>query len=328
MEYRKLGRSGLNISTLILGTMNFGNPTNETESVKIIDAAIDAGINLIDCANIYAGGESERILGRILHLNGKRKKVLLTTKAFFPSGPGPNEKGNSRHNIIESCHKSLKQLNTDYIDIFFLHRTDLSVPQEETLSALDLLVNQGKIRHIGCSTHPPWRTVEALYLSDKYGYPKFTCEQPPYNLLDRRIENEIVPMCEAFNLGIISWSPLAQGVLAGKYNSARILPKGSRGTQKNVFAERITEQGINTSISLAGYLQQKNKNLVPFSVAWVLKQKNITGAIIGPRTFKQFQELLEAENTVVDKEDLDFCDSLVPQGHFVSNHFNTSGWMK
>ena len=212
MQYRRLGRSGLKISELVLGTMNFGNQTDKTESFKIIDAAIDAGINLLDCADAYAEGRSERVIGEALTANGKRKDVFITSKVFLPVGDRPNDRGNSRHHIVEGCENSLRSLKTDYIDIYFLHRTDFSVPQEETLAAMDLLVRQGKVRHIGCSTHPPWRTVEAMWIADKHHYPKFVCEQPPYNLLDRRIETEIVPMCRAYDLGIISWSPLAQGV--------------------------------------------------------------------------------------------------------------------
>lgn len=179
MEYRRLGRSGLQTSSLVLGTMNFGKPTEKQEAFRILDAAIDQGINIIDCADVYANGESERILGEAFTRNGKRKDILLTSKVYNRMGPGPNDLGNSKHHIIEGCEKSLHRLKTDYIDIYFLHRTDLNVPQEESLAALDLLVKQGKIRHIACSTHPPWRTVEAFWLADKHHYPKFICEQPP-----------------------------------------------------------------------------------------------------------------------------------------------------
>ena len=187
MEYRRLGRSGLKISKLTLGTMNFGNPTDKTESFRIINTALDAGINILDCADVYAEGASERIIGEALAENGKRKDVLVTSKAFLPTGKGPNDAGNSKHHILAACENSLKRLKTDWIDIYFLHRTDFSVPQEESLAALDLLVRQGKVRHIGCSTHPPWRAVEAWWIADKHHYPKFICEQPPYNLLDRRV---------------------------------------------------------------------------------------------------------------------------------------------
>jgi aryl-alcohol dehydrogenase-like predicted oxidoreductase len=328
MEYRRLGRSGLRISSLVLGTMNFGNPTEKGEAFKMMDAAIEAGINIFDCADIYADGESERILGEALARNGKRGDVFVTTKVFMRSGPGPNDLGNTKHHIIESCENSLGRLKMDYIDIYFLHRTDFDVPQEESLAALDLLVKQGKVRYIACSTHPAWRIVEALMISDRLRYPKFVCEEPPYNLLDRRIENEIVPMCQAYDLGIITWSPLAQGVLACRYKDPSNLPKGSRGTQKPIYAERITQRGIEVSFELAKRAAEKGCTVAQLAVAWVLNQPGITGAIIGPRNLKQFESLLPTVDIQFEESDFTFCDSLVPPGTYVSNHFNTSFWMK
>jgi 1-deoxyxylulose-5-phosphate synthase len=326
MEHRRLGRSGLKISKLALGTMNFGNPTGKTESFKIINTALDAGINILDCADVYADGESERIIGEALAENGKRKDVLVTSKVFLPTGKGPNDAGNSKHHILNACENSLKRLKTDWIDIYFLHRTDFSVPQEESLAALDLLVRQGKVRHIGCSTHPPWRTVEAWWIADKHHYPKFVCEQPPYNLLDRRAEDEIVPMCKAYDLGIISWSPLAQGVLAGRYRDAVAIPQGSRGDFKSIYAERITSQGIEVARQLAKRAAQKGCTLPQIAVAWVLHQPGITAAIIGPRTLAHLNDLLSAADLNLDDTDLDYCDHLVKPGTFVSDHFNTAGW--
>jgi aryl-alcohol dehydrogenase-like predicted oxidoreductase len=326
MEYRRLGRSGLKISKLALGTMNFGNPTDKRESFRIVQAALDAGINIFDCADAYAGGESERILGQALAENGKRKAVLITSKVFLPTGKGPNDAGNSKHHILSACENSLKRLKTDWIDIYFLHRTDFSVPQEESLAALDLLVRQGKIRFIACSTHPPWRTVEAWWIADKHHYPKFVCEQPPYNLLDRRVENEIVPMCRAYDMGIISWSPLAQGVLAGRYQNAADIPPGSRGALKPIYAERITQPGIEIAQQLSQRAIHKGCSLAQMAVAWVLHQPGITAAIIGPRTHTQLNELLSAADLNLDDADLDYCNSLVKPGAFVSDHFNTAGW--
>jgi aryl-alcohol dehydrogenase-like predicted oxidoreductase len=328
MEYRRLGRSGLKIYSLVLGTMNFGNPTSKEESFKIIDRAIEAGINLFDCANVYAEGESERILGEAFARNGKRKHIFITSKVFMRTGPGPNDAGNSKHHIIESCEASLKRLRTNHIDIYFLHRTDFDIPQEESLAALDLLVRQGKVRYVGCSTHPAWRIVEAFWISDRYHYPKFICEQPPYNLLDRRIENEIVPMCQAYDLGLITWSPLAQGVLAGRYTDPSNLPEGSRGTQKRIYAERITQKGIEVSLKLEERAKGKGCTVAQLAVAWILNQPGITGAIVGPRTLGQLEDLLLSADIILDEPDLKFCDALVPPGTYVSNHFNTSNWMK
>ena len=326
MEYRRLGRSGLKISKLALGTMNFGNPTDKTESFRIINTALDAGINILDCADVYADGESERIIGEALAENGRRKDVLVTSKSFLPTGNGPNDAGNSKHHILTACENSLKRLKTDWIDIYFLHRTDFSVPQEESLAALDLLVQQGKVRHIGCSTHPPWRAVEAWWIADKHHYPKFICEQPPYNLLDRRVEIEIVPMCKAYDLGIISWSPLAQGVLAGRYQDAADIPQGSRGAFKSIYTERITPQGIEVAQQLAQRAAQKGCTLPQLAVAWVIHQPGVTAAIIGPRTLAHLNDLLSAADLNLDDTDLDYCNRLVKPGAFVSDHFNTAGW--
>jgi aryl-alcohol dehydrogenase-like predicted oxidoreductase len=245
--------------------MNFGGPTDEATSLLMIDKALDCGINFLDCANVYAEGRSEKILGKALKRNGKRHEVLVTSKAFLPTSERPNDRGNNRHNLINSCIKSLKRLQTDYIDIFFLHRTDWNTPQEETLSALNYMVDRGYIRYIACSTHPAWRTVEALHIADRKGYPKFVCEQPPYNLLDRRIENEIVPMCQEYDLGIITWSPLAQGVLAGRYRTADDLPINSRATQKSIYAERITDAGIKIARRVRD--RAKEKDLSPTALS-------------------------------------------------------------
>jgi len=328
MQYRRLGRSGLMVSELTLGTMNFGGPTTEATSFLMIDKALDCGINLLDCANVYAEGRSEQILGKALKRNGKRHEVLLTSKAFLPASERPNDRGNSRHNLINSCLESLKRLQTDYIDIFFLHRTDWNIPQEETLGALDYLVERGCIRYIACSTHPAWRTVEALHIADRKGFPKFVCEQPPYNLLDRRVENEIVPMCREYDLGIVTWSPLAQGVLAGRYRTADKLPEGSRAKQKRIYAERVTAAGIKIARQVRGWAKEKELSPTALSVSWILHQPAITSVIIGPRSPEHLDDLLSSANIRLSSEDLAWFDSLVPPGTHVSDHFNTAGWRR
>jgi aryl-alcohol dehydrogenase-like predicted oxidoreductase len=328
MQYRRLGRSGLMVSELTLGTMNFGGPTTEATSLLMIDKALDYGINLLDCANVYAEGRSEQILGKALKRNGKRHEVLLTSKAFLPTSERPNDSGNNRHNLISSCLASLKRLQTDYIDIFFLHRTDWNTPQEETLSALNYLVERGCIRYIACSTHPAWRTVEALHIADRKGFPKFVCEQPPYNLLDRRIENEIVPMCREYDLGIVTWSPLAQGLLAGRYRTANKLPGDSRAAQKSIYAERITEAGIKIARQVIDWAERKKLSPTALSVAWILHQPAITSVIIGPRTPEHLDDLLSSRNIHLTPEGLAWFDILVPPGTYVSDHFNTAGWRR
>lgn len=328
MDYRRLGRSGLRVSPLVLGTMNFGHPTAQDEACRLVDAAVAAGINLIDCADIYNNGEAERILGEALKRNGHRSRMLLTSKCFNRMGPGPNDQGNSRHHIIAACEQSLRRLGTDVIDVYFLHRTDFTVPQEESLAALDQLQRAGKIRYIACSTHPAWRTVEALHLADRLGLPKFVCEQPPYNLLDRRIENEILPMCHAYDLGVLAWAPLAHGVLAGAYNQADILPEGSRGTLRKVFRERISAAGVAVGKQFAAYAQSKGCSAAQLAVAWVLHQPGITAALIGPRNLAQLESLIPAAEVALDADDVAFCDGLVPPGRYVTSFFNTAAWMK
>jgi aryl-alcohol dehydrogenase-like predicted oxidoreductase len=326
MKTRRLGRSGLHISELALGTMNFGASTAGKEAAQIIAAAIAAGINLIDCADVYADGESEQILGEALKINGKRLEVFITSKVYWPTGDGPNARGNARHRIIAACEQSLKRLQTDYIDIYFLHRSDFNVPQEESLAALDILVRQGKVRYTACSTHPAWRTVEALWIADKHHYPKFTCEQPPYNLLDRRAEIEIFPMCRSYDLGILSWSPLAQGMLAGRYADPKNLTTGSRATLKKIFAERITAEGIDAAAKLAERAKANGWHPPQMAVSWVLHQPDVTAAIIGPRTLEHLKDLLPAVDIQLSEDDLRFCDALVPPGQHVSDHFNTAAW--
>jgi len=316
------------VSELTLGTMNFGGPTSEAISFHMIDQALDYGINLLDCANVYAEGRSEQILGKALKGNGKRQDVLLTSKAFLPTSGQPNDCGNNRHNLINSCLASLKRLQTEYIDIFFLHRTDWNTPQEETLSALHYLVDRGYIRYIACSTHPAWRTVEALHIADRKGYPKFVSEQPPYNLLDRRIENEIVPMCRDYDLGIITWSPLAQGVLAGRYRTANNLPGDSRAAQKGIYAERITDAGIDIARQVMDWTKGKEMSPTALSVSWILHQPAISSVIIGPRTPEHLDDLVSAQDIHLSSEDLDWFDTLVPPGKYVSDHFNTAGWRR
>jgi 1-deoxyxylulose-5-phosphate synthase len=328
MQYRRLGRSGLMVSELTLGTMNFGGPTDEATSFQMIDRALDCGINLLDCANVYSEGRSEQVIGKALKRDGKRHDVLVTSKAYLPTSDRPNTSGNSRHNLINSCLKSLKQLQTYYIDIFFLHRTDWNVPQEETLSALDYLVNTGYVRYVACSTHPAWRIVEALNIADQKGFPKFVCEQPPYNLLDRRIENEIIPMCLDYDLGIITWSPLAQGLLAGRYERADVLPENSRATQKDIYAERITDAGIKAASTIIGRAKKRSFSPTALAVAWILHQPAISSVIIGPRTLGHLDDLISSLDISLSKDDLDWFDALIPPGSYVSDHLNTAGWQR
>jgi aryl-alcohol dehydrogenase-like predicted oxidoreductase len=213
---RSFGRTELQVSALCLGAMNFGDPTDEDESIRIVDAALDGGINFVDTADVYAGGNSERILGEAFARNGRRDQVVLATKVGIPHGEGEPGQWHRREHIVATCERSLRRLRTDRIDLLQLHRPSTVVPQEETLAAFDELVRAGKVRYVGCSTHPAWMVMEALAASERLGLPRYESEQPPYNLLDRRIENELLPLCRKYDLAVVPWSPIAGGILAGR----------------------------------------------------------------------------------------------------------------
>ena len=328
MEYRQLGQAGIKVSPLVLGTANFADPTPEDEAHRIVDRAVEAGINLIDSGNVYAAGESERFIGRALKASGNRDKVLLATKAYYPTGPGPNDQGNSRHQLIQACQDSLKRLQTDRIDLFQLHRDDPEVPVEETLAALTDLIRWGMVRYIGCSTHPAWKVQEAIMVSELRGYARFVSEQPPYNLLDRRIENELVPMCRANGLGIITWSPMAMGILAKRYLSMDF-PEDSRAALRGgIYADRVTPQGIEVGRRFVALARERDISPARLAILWVKDQPGITAPIIGPRTADQLDELLPVLELSLDDEVRAACDELVPPGSAVANFHNSAPWMK
>jgi 1-deoxyxylulose-5-phosphate synthase len=329
MEYRTLGRTGVRIAPLALGTANFADPTPEPEAARIVDAAIDAGINLIDTGDSYADGEAERFLGRALRANGRRDQVLIGTKTFFPSGPGPNDRDSSYLNVIRACEASLKRLQVDHIDLYQMHRPSELVPIDETLRALDQLVQRGLVRYVGCSTHPAWKVVEALMVSERLGLVRYVSEQPPYNLLDRRIENELVPMCQAHGLGIFPWSPMAMGVLAGRYEDAAAPPQDSRASLRGgIYAERVTPRGVEVGRRFSALARDSNRSAAQLAVAWVKSQPGITAPLIGPRSVEQLQHLLPVLDDALDDDLRAACDELVPPGSAVVDFHNSAAWMK
>jgi len=328
VEYRILGPTGVKVSPLALGTANFADPTPEDEATKIIDRAIDAGINLIDTGNTYANGESERIIGRALKKSGKREQVLISTKVHYPVGPGPNESGNSRLHIVRACRDSLKRLQVDSIDLFQLHRPSDDTSIVETLGALNDLVRWGMVTYIGSSTHPAWKVQEAIMVSELKGYERFVSEQPPYNLLDRRIENELVPMCQANNLSIFPWSPMAMGVLAGRYSSMDF-PEDSRAALRGgIYAERVTPRGIEVGRSFVKLAEEKGLTPSQLALLWVKDQPGITAPLMGPRTLEQLEEFLPVLEMSLDNETRKMCDKLVPPGTAVADFHNSANWMK
>ncbi len=327
MEYRPLGRTGVKVSTLALGTANFADPTPAEESRKILERAIDAGINVIDTGDSYAKGESERIIGRTLKGSGLRDQVLISTKVFPPTGPGPNDRGTSRLHIMRACEESLARLQTDYIDIYFIHRFDPATHPEETLGTLDDLVRAGKVRYVACSTHPAWRVMEALAISDRRGYARYCCEQPPYDLLDRRIENELIPLCLEHGLGLFPWSPIAQGLLTGRYSDAKAYPEGSRAAYRGgIYAERINQAGIEVGTQFVSLAREAGIPPIQLAVLWVKDQPGITAPIIGPRTLDHLEDYLPVSRMRLSDDLRRECDRLVPPSGMVVNFHNSAGW--
>jgi 1-deoxyxylulose-5-phosphate synthase len=327
MEYRNLGRTGVQVSPLCLGAMNFGGPTEEEESIRMIDCALDSGINFIDTANVYNAGESESIVGRALKQNGKRDQVVLATKVHGEMGTGPNERGNSRYHIVKSCEDSLRRLQVDHIDLYQLHRPVMDMPQDETLRALDDLVRQGKVVYIGCSTFPAWKVMEGLATSEKMNLVRFVSEQPPYNLLDRRIENELVPLALQNNLALLPWSPLAGGILAGRYDDG--IPEGSRGERSGaMFRDRITEKGVEIARKVGEMAKEKGITTAQMALLWCMLQPGVTSPIVGPRTMKHIESFIPVMDMTLSDDELQKFDELVHPGNAVADFHNSNSWMK
>lgn len=340
MEYRTLGRTGVNVSSLVLGTDNFMDPTPAKECERILCKALDAGINMVDTGDVYADGEGERIIGKILKETGRRDQVIIGTKVDhgqrrpgftmeeYNPELGPNQHGHTRLNIIRACENSLKRLGTDYIDLYQLHRQSPNIPMDEILRALDDLVTAGKVRYIGCSTHPAWAVVESILLSEMKNYVRFVSEQPPYNLLDRRIENELIPVCQKYGVGIITWAPMAMGVLAGRYTDPNKFPEGSRAALRGGFyADRVTKRGIEVGIEFSKIAERIGLSAAQLAILWCKDQPGITAPLIGPRTVEQLEPLLPILEMQLDDETRKACDELVPPGSTVANFHNTADWM-
>jgi len=332
MKYTALGRTGVQVSRLCLGCMNFGGRTNATEAIKIIDRAIERGVNFIDTANVYGHepgnfhegrGRSEQIVGKALRSGSKRSKIVLATKVHYPMHSEPNGGGNSRQHITEQCHASLRRLNTEWIDLYQLHAADTAVPIDETLRALDDLIRAGKIRYIGTSGFPAWKLIEALWVAKEYGLNRFICEQPPYNLLDRRIERELLPMAQSYDLGIITWAPLAGGFLTGKYQPEEPVPDDSRYSE---FWRRFGTEHYRPSVfdiveRMTAVAQEKNCSLAQLVLAWQLHQPAVTAPIIGPRTIAQLDDALEAITVELTPADLSLIDEIAPPTQFTVSYY-------
>ncbi len=309
MEYRTLGRTGVKVSEICLGCMMFGGRTSPDDSYAIIDRALEMGVNFIDTANVYSIGRSEEVTGEALKRNGKRNDVFLATKVHGAMGEGPLQSGNNRRHIIEQCEQSLRRLQTDHIDLYQIHRPQPDTAIDETLRALDDLIRAGKVRYIGTSTFPAWQLIESLWMSKELGLNRFVCDQPPYHLLDRSIERELVPFAQAYGLAIIPWSPLARGFLSGKYRRGEEIPGDSRAARdmQGPFKERTKKHFSDLAYAVLDVLtalaQEKHCTMGQVALAWCANQPAITSPIIGPRTLEHLDDNLGAAEVTLTDED-------------------------
>ena len=328
MELHNLGRTGIKVSPLCLGAMMFGswgNP-NHDDSIRIIHRALDAGINFIDTADVYSQGESEVIVGKAL-ADKDRSSVVLATKVHAQMGADPNAQGNSRRWIIAECENSLRRLGTDYLDLYQIHRPDEGVDIDETLGALSDLVHQGKIRAFGSSTFPAEQIVEAQWVAEKRGRERFRTEQPPYSMLVRGIERDVLPTCLNYGMGVIPWSPLAGGWLsgqfgAGKENTSR---RAARLPSRYDLALPGNQKKLEVVGELAKVASDAGLTLIELALAFVLEHPAISAAIIGPRTMEHLESQLGASEIVLDKAVLDRIDEIVPPG--TNLNADDAGWM-
>ena len=320
-SYEPLGASGLKVSRLWLGAMMFGDQTDEAEAARIVAAAREAGINAIDTANTYAGGESERITGRLI--GADREHWVVATKVSNPTGPGPNDRGLSRRHMLRAVDACLTRLGTDWIDVLYLHHEDPTTPIEETLTAIAHLVDSGKVHHFGVSNFPAWRIARVVEMCRAMGVaPPIVC-QPAYNAMNRGIEAELLPCCAHYGVGVVAYSLLARGVLSGKYAPAATPPEGSRAARNDA---RILETEFRSeSLALAQQMAERARarGLSPtaFALGWVWNNRLVHGVIGGPKSLAQWQGYLAALNAPFDAGDEAFVDSLVPAGHASTPNF-------
>jgi aryl-alcohol dehydrogenase (NADP+) len=312
MRYRTLGRTGIQVSPYCLGAMMFGalgNPDHD-ECIRIIHKAVDFGINFIDTADRYSRGESEEIVGKAL--KGRRDNIVLATKVHGPMGEDPNQQGNSRRWIMQAVEASLRRLQTDHIDLYQIHRPSPETDIEETLSALTDLIRAGKVRAIGSSTFPGSAIVEAQWVAERRSLARFRTEQPPYSILSRSIEREVLPLCQTYGMGALVWSPLAKGMLTGRYRKGQPLPDSLRA---KTFPEQMAdERNLDAVERLIPIAQGSGLSLTHMAMAFVMAHPGVTSAILGPRTMQQLDDLLAGAELVLGDAILDRIDQVVAPG--------------
>ena len=322
MQYRQLGRSGVRVSKLCLGTMSYGYRTDEDEAARIIDVALDGGVNFIDTADVYARGTSEEFVGKALKANGRRDEVVLATKGVATMGDGPNDHGASRFHLTRAVEASLRRLQTDRIDLYYLHITDINTPMDEIFETLDILVKQGKILYVGTSKWPVPLIMEALWVADRNGWPRLVAEQPPYNLTDRRIELELVWTCMRHGIAICPFGPIAGGVLSGIYRKGQPAPEGHAFKEigQKDGHERYTEKSLDLVEQLIPLAEAKGVTLAEYALAWVMQRPGITSPITGARTVEHIESSLRACEIEFTQEELDRIDEIIPPGENVTNY--------
>ena len=311
MRYRTLGRTGIKVSPYCLGAMMFGvigNPDHD-DSIRIIHKALDAGINFIDTADMYSRGESEEIVGKAL--KGRRDDIVLASKVHGPMGEDPNQRGNSRRWIIAEVENSLRRLQTDHLDLYQIHRPDPTVDVEETLSALSDLIHSGKVRAIGSSCLPASDIVEAQWVAERRGLERFRTEQPPYSIVNRGIEREVLPVCQRYGMGTLVWSPLGQGLLTGRYRKGQQTDSRRAGHAPRHFTD---ERKLDVVEQLVPLTQKAGLSMTHLAMAFTIAHPGVTSAIIGPRTMEHLDDLLAGAELTLDDEILDRIDEIVPPG--------------
>ena len=318
MELRPLGRTGVQVSPLCLGAMMFGawGETDHDESIRIIHRALDAGINFVDTADVYSRGESEQIVGKAL-AGGRRDSVILATKVHGSMGDDPNEFGNSRRWIVREVENSLRRLGTDWIDLYQIHRLEPDTDIDETLGALTDLVRAGKVRYIGSSTFPASQIVEAQWVAESRGRQRFVCEQPPYSLLVRGVEEDVLPTCLRHGMGVIPWSPLAGGWLSGRYRKDTDVPTSRRAQmipRRYDMSIPENQRKLDAADALARLAEEAGMTLIELALAFVIRHPAVTAAIIGPRTMEHLESQLPAASVELSDEVLDRIDEIVPPG--------------
>jgi aryl-alcohol dehydrogenase-like predicted oxidoreductase len=320
MEHRTLGRTGMYVSPLCLGAMMFGDWGNkdENESIRIIHRALDSGINFIDTADVYSRGESEEIVGKAIKSPPTRRdSVVLATKVHGTMGDDVNQFGNSRRWIVKECDASLKRLQTDWIDLYQIHRPEQDTDIDETLGALTDLVRAGKVRSIGSSTFPPSQIVEAQWTAERRGRERFMCEQPPYSILVRGVENEVLPVCARYGMGVIPWSPLAGGYLSGRYKRGEEPPRSSRAERlphRFDLSIPANQRKFDAAVALGELAEEAGHTLIELALAFVIRHPAVTSAIIGPRTMEHLESQITAADVTLSDEVLDRIDEIVPPG--------------